>query len=309
MSMVSQKGRYLKNRMQSASVQQAVSQRKREKKPRRKPYKIFLLILLLCGLGISSTILLHRISTLRQEQSHFDAISNMVATDTDEIHQKEAAGSGEVRETTSEQSSTSSETEAPTQSVLPQYETMLEENPDFYGWLKIPETKIDFPVMYTPDDPEKYLHLDFYGNYAFTGIPFMDAKCDIDSDQILVHGHNMNNGQMFQELLNYAQKDFWQSHPVIQFDTLYEKREYEVIAAFYDCVHYKYEDVFRYYYFTDGTQEQFEEAVAYYKEHACYDTGRSAEYGDQLLALSTCSYHTEDGRFVVIGRRIWPDES
>ncbi len=135
------------------------------------------------------------------------------------------------------------------------------------------------------------------------------CSCNVRSILIVMVTVLSSLGEMFNDLLKYENQAFWQQHPVIRLDTLYEEREYEIIAAFYDCVHYKYEDVFRYYYFTDGTQAQFEEAVAYYKEHSCYKTGLSAEYGDQLLALSTCSYHTEDGRFVVVGRLVESDKS
>lgn len=304
MSVISRKGNYIKSR-------------RMQKKNGIAVYWWVLLVLLVVIFGIAAAIIAQRIEMLNRDKKNFGELSTLVSTYNDPSNEPENTLQIEssCETTTAEMQSEEPQTIATTSlpdptepQILPQYEEMAKRNSDVVGWIKIPETKIDFPVMHTPDEPVKYLHKDFDGNYSYNGIPFMDANCDIDSDQILVHGHNMNNGQMFYELLNYAEKDFWKEHPVIQFDTLYEKREYEIIAAFYDRVHYQYEDVFRYYYFADGTQEEFEEAVNYYKENSCYDTGLTASYGDQLIALSTCSYHTEDGRFVVVGRLIDSDE-
>ena len=78
------------------------------------------------------------------------------------------------------------------------------------------------------------------------GTPFMDAKCEIDSDNYIIYGHNMKNGTMFREILQYANKSYWQEHPMIRFDTLYEQGEYEVLAAFYDRVYYADENCFKF---------------------------------------------------------------
>lgn len=187
--------------------------------------------------------------------------------------------------------------------ILPQYQTLYEENPDIWGWVSIEGTVIDYPVMHTPEEPEKYLHLDFSGNYNYAGIPFLDWECDENSDNLLIYAHNMKNGTMFRSLLQYETKTYWEKHPTFTLNSLYEEREYEVIAAFYDRVYYKTEDCFKFYQVktVDG-QEEFDQVVATLKEKALYDTGVTAEYGDQLAMLVTCAYHTKNGRFVVVGR-------
>lgn len=182
---------------------------------------------------------------------------------------------------------------------------LYEENEDIAGWLKIDGTVIDYPVVFTPDDPEEYLRKNFNGFYSISGTLFIDGNCSIrpESDNIIIYGHNMQNGSMFSALMKYQDETFWKEHPEIYYSTLYEERTYEVVAAFYDRVYYSYEDVFKFYQFIDAeSEEHFQEAMNYYKNTALYDTGITAEYGDKLITLVTCSYHEEYGRFVVVAR-------
>lgn len=201
---------------------------------------------------------------------------------------------------------------APTEpQMLSDMAQLYEENPDVAGWVRIDDTKLDYPVMYTPDEPEKYLRMDFDGHFSVGGLPFLEDGCSLEpeSDNLIIYGHNMNNGSMFRAMMSYDNKNFWESHPNIYFSTLYEERTYEIIAAFYDRVYYSHEDVFKFYQFIDAEDEEhFNEAMTYYKEHSLYDTGVTAEYGDKLLTLVTCAYHVDNGRFVLVAREI-PDES
>ena len=188
--------------------------------------------------------------------------------------------------------------------VLPRLQEQYEKNPDLAGWLTIPGTRIDYPVMYSPDEPERYLHANFEVSYSFAGLPFIDAACDPESGNRIIYAHNMLDGSMFRTLLKYQQKDFWQRNPVISFNTLYEEQEYEVVAAFYDKVYKKSDTNFKFYQFYDTSdQSSFDEAMAYYREHALYDTGVTAQCGDLFLTLVTCAYQTENGRFVVVARK------
>ena len=118
----------------------------------------------------------------------------------------------------------------------------------------------------------------------------------------------MNNGSQFATIMDYENKAFWEEHPVIYLSTLYETRTYEVLACFRDRVYYKYEDVFKFYQFIDAEDEAaFDEAYNYFKNKSCYDTGVTAEYGDDLITLVTCAYHTDNGRFVVVAKRVHDD--
>ena len=210
-----------------------------------------------------------------------------------------------TRETT-EETWAPEATEAPKErEYLPFLQEKREENEDTVGWLTIDGTKIDYPVMYTPQDPEKYLHLGFDQKYSFAGLPFIDANCSLDpeSDNLIIYAHNMLDGSMFRSLMKYEQKSYWQQHPRVKLDLWDEEREYEVLAAFRDRVYYKTENCFKFYKFIDAeSEDSYREAIDYYKTHACYDTGVTAQPGDRLITLVTCAYHTDNGRFVVVAR-------
>lgn len=181
------------------------------------------------------------------------------------------------------------------------YEALSLENPDFSGWLSIEGTPIDYPVMYTPQEPEYYLRRAFDRSDAVSGSLFIGADCGPDTPHVMIYGHNMKDGSMFGSLLQYAQADHAAAHPVIRFDTLDRNGEYRVLSAFYSHAHVPGEEGFRYYQYADlSRREDFEEYVQKAKGSALYDTGAQAEYGDRLLTLSTCSYHRENGTFVVV---------
>lgn len=218
----------------------------------------------------------------------------------------------EPRETEPVTTMAAEETQAPESTepskereYLPALQEKREENEDTVGWLTIEGTKIDYPVMYTPQDPEKYLHLGFDQKYSFAGLPFIDANCSLDpeSDNLIIYAHNMLDGSMFRSLMKYEQKSYWQQHPTVKLDLWDEEREYEVLAAFRDRVYYKTENCFKFYKFIDAeSEDSYREAIDYYKTHGCYDTGVTAQPGDRLLTLVTCAYHTDNGRFVVVAR-------
>ena len=185
-------------------------------------------------------------------------------------------------------------------------------NPDLAGWITIDGTQIDYPVMYTPDDGEKYIRKDFKGNFSVGGLPFIEDGCSLDpeSDNLIIYGHNMANGTMFNNIMNYQQKNFWEAHKTFTFKTLYEERTYEVISAFYDRVYLKTDTNFKFYQFIDARDEaHFNEAITYYKEHDLYETDVTAKYGDDLITLVTCAYHVDNGRFVVVARRVADSQS
>jgi len=191
------------------------------------------------------------------------------------------------------------------QQIQTAYDDLYKQNSDFFGWLRIEDTSLDYPVMYTPEDPEYYLHRAFDKSYSSSGVPFLDGNCYEGGNNYLIYGHNMKRGSMFSVLLSYEEQSFWQQHPTIVFDTLYEHGEYEVIAAFYSKIYPEdTQGVFRYYQYTDLTDKTvFEEYLSQVQDSSLYDTGIEASYGDTLLTLSTCAYHTENGRFVVVAKK------
>ena len=192
------------------------------------------------------------------------------------------------------------------QGRIKKYLPLYELNQEFFGWVKIPGTKVNYPVMYSPEIPDKYLHGAFDGSYSVSGVPFMSDTCYTGCGNYIIYGHNMNNGSMFNSILMFEDEKFWKKHPTIQFDTLYEDGEYEIYSAFYSRVFKVSETgVFRYYDYTDLTDEAvFDEFIWQAKEASIYDTGVEAEYGDELITLITCAYHEKDGRFVLVAKKV-----
>lgn len=187
----------------------------------------------------------------------------------------------------------------------PHYDKLYEMNSDFIGWLNIPNTNIDYPVMFTPDDPEYYLRRAFDKTSSQSGTPFIGKNGNIDSDCLIIYGHNMKNDTMFGTLDNYADKDFWETNSTFSFNTLNDYREYEVYAAVKTTILHTDETMFRYYnYSGDLSQTEYEELVYWLAANAIYNTGIDPVYGEQILIISTCSYHDENGRFLVAARRI-----
>ncbi len=196
--------------------------------------------------------------------------------------------------------------DADTPDILPEYETLYNKNKRLIGWLKIADTNIDYPVMQTVDN-EYYLDHNFNQETDSNGCIFMDYQCDAvrGNDNYILYGHHMKSGKMFGSLNKYSQQSYYENHKTIQFDTIYEKGKYEVMYVFRSKV-YSEEDVnFKYYQFIDaGSEKEFDSYISEMAKMSLYDTGVTASYGDRLLTLSTCDYQENEGRFVVVAKKI-----
>ena len=197
-------------------------------------------------------------------------------------------------------------TQSKTEKML-QIEELQKQNEEVIGWLEVDGTNINYPVLQGTDN-DYYVTHNYKKEYSKNGSIFLDKNYDwtIPSSNLLLYGHNNKNGIMFAELLKYAQEDFYKKHTEIKFVTSTEESNYEILAVFYSRVYYKREqNVFRYYYFVNANNEQeYNEFVNNAKKASIYDTGVTAQYGEQLLTLSTCEYSQEDGRFVVVAKKI-----
>ena len=206
-----------------------------------------------------------------------------------------------------------------TPEILPKYRELHEINPDMTGWLTIDGTVIDYPVMQTMEDECYYLNRNFYGDAYKNGCLILDTDSTAGtgtevcgykdgtapSTNLIIHGHTMKSGEMFGNLKLYADAKYGAEHAILSFDSLYEEREYELIAVFYSQVYYESDNVFKYYkFFRADTQEEFDDWYENIKKLSLYDTGVTAQFGDEFLTLSCCSYQVEDGRFVVVGKRV-----
>lgn len=186
-------------------------------------------------------------------------------------------------------------------------EKLQQENNEIVAWIEIENTNISYPVLQGTDN-SYYMTHNYKKETAKDGAIFLDKdyNWNLPSTNLLIYGHNnIGSNEMFASLLNYKDESYYKKHPTIKFTTNKEDVEYEIIAVFETRVFYKSEkNVFRYYYFINAENEQeYNDFIENSKKSSLYDTGKTAQYGDQLMTLSTCSYHTEDGRFAVVAKK------
>ena len=184
---------------------------------------------------------------------------------------------------------------------------LQKENADIVGWIEIEGTNISYPVLQGQDN-DYYLKHNYKHEYISTGSIFLDKDYDFNkpSSNLLIYGHRNKVGLMFDELVKYKDENFYKDHKTIRFTTANEDKEYEILAVFKSRVYYTDEtNVFRYYNFVNAKDGiDYANYIRNAKEISLYDTGVNAIYGDQLMTLSTCDYEVENGRFVVVAKKI-----
>lgn len=232
----------------------------------------------------------------RSEQ-RWEDLSNLIGSDT-------LAGQGQAQNNPFYTVTREEETEIP--DVLDKYITLYNSNKNLIGWIKIDDTIIDYPVMQCSDNTY-YLEHNFDQKEDRAGALFLDCNCDVvkGNDNYIIYGHHMTSGKMFASLPKYESESYYKEHPYITFDTIYEEAVYQVMYAFRSKVYTEDQVVFKYYQFIDAySEEEFNSYMQEMADMAYYDTGVTAVYGDSLLTLSTCDYQENNGRFVVVAKRI-----
>lgn len=187
------------------------------------------------------------------------------------------------------------------------YQELYDLNPDFVGWIRIHGTDINYPVMQTPDNPNFYLRRNFNREYSNLGTPYVQENCDISTcDNLIIYGHHMLDGGMFSSLEKYKKKEFWENHKYVRFDTLANGiGTYEIMAVVVTTAYQP--DSFEYYNYVDNNEAAFNEYVSECNARALYNTDVDANYGDKLITLSTCEYSNDNGRLIVVAKKIEED--
>lgn len=190
--------------------------------------------------------------------------------------------------------------------ILDEYITLYNNNRSLIGWIKIADTLIDYPVMQSTNN-DYYLNHNFNQQQDNNGSIFIDSDCSIwpRSQNIILYGHNMKSGKMFGDLKKFKDEAFYEEHPYIFFDTLYDKGKYQIMYVFPDIVYDEAEIAFKYYQFIGAnSQEEWDSAMNDMASKSMYDTGVTAKYGDKIITLSTCDYEKDAERFVVVAKRV-----
>lgn len=216
---------------------------------RNKPVLIIFCLLLSAAAVLAGANIYSELKERQKEKENFAAVSQIA----------------EPTVTTAQTESEQTERPAAERNI----QALITENADCIGWLSIDGTNISYPVMHTPSDPQKYLRRNFYGKYSQSGVPFLDGRCDLQSTNLIIYGHNMKNGTIFSDLKRYVDRDFLNAHRTVKFET------------------------------TDGVQTFIvTEALKTNTSDAWYD--RIAAEDSRQLILSTCYGSGKDGRLLII---------
>lgn len=254
-----------------------------------KKINTILIILLAIILIASSIYLILQNKEDEKQETIFEELSNVVTeenTENEKLEEKQEIISNTIKE-----------------EKRIDINQLHQKNSDFVGWLKIDNTSINYPVMQTENArKDYYLRKNFYKEYSQWGTPYIAEYCNIlNSDNTIIYGHHINGNKMFGELEKYRNKEFYNNHKIINFNTLYGKFDYEIISVFKTNT----DNGFKYYNFEKTkSKEEYQNFIDKCKELSLYNIDTTAEYGEKLLTLSTCDYSQQNGRFVVIAKKI-----
>ena len=169
--------------------------------------------------------------------------------------------------------------------------------PDVRGWLTIPESGINYPVLQSNvEDPEFYLRRDYRGNYDINGSLFLQADCILgESGNLTIYGHNMNSGAMFGNLDQYSSYEYWKAHPRVFFQTPEGMEEYRIAAVLKADV-----SMFDFQRTSFQSPQELEAYVQQAKEVALFETGVDGIGCEETLTLVTCSYEWKQARNILV---------
>ena len=184
------------------------------------------------------------------------------------------------------------------ENISEKFAPLLEINPEVVGWITIPGTVIDYPVVQT-DNNEYYLSHDINGNKSKRGAIFMDYRNTPNGDDknTILYGHHMRDGSMFKDITKYKDKDFFDQNTTIWFYTLSELTQWEVFSAYVTDTEFNYlrKDF--------ESEEDYLNFINTLKNKSMHNSEVELSKDDKIITLSTCSYEFDDARFVVHARR------
>lgn len=183
-------------------------------------------------------------------------------------------------------------------------------NQDVAGRIEITGTPLKYAIVQAKDN-DFYLRRNFYKKDDKHGVPYIDFRVNQkkESTNTIIYGHNMKDGQIFGELMNYKGLDYYKKHPVIKYDSVYREGEYKIISVFVTNIYERDGAVWPYHDFIDGDAAAFDNYVQQAVARSLINTTVDVKPGDKLLTLSTCSYEFKDARTVVVARKVREGES
>ena len=265
----------------------------------KKPVLVILLVVLLGIFCFSGYQIYAYISDGIRSNEQYDQLADLVNQNT---HPTETTPPSPTEDPAPQPES--SQPTDPTS--IEEYQAVYNLNSDTVGWIRIEGTKINYPVMQTPDNPDFYLKRDFNKEKSDWGAIYVREQCDVNkpSDNVTIYGHCMRDGSMFAQLHEYRDKTFWEEHKLIYFDTLEEYHVYEIFGVFVTSANVG--EGFSYHQMVDAKDEgDFDNFISNIRKLSLYDTGIVPKYGDKVICLSTSEYSMDNGRLVVAARRVF----
>ncbi len=226
---------------------------------RNKPVLIFFCLLLSAAAVLAGVKIHSELKERQKEKKDFASVAEIAKLPMTE------APAESVTDTETETSAEPTEQPVAGHNI----QALIAVNGDCIGWLSIDGTNISYPVMHTPKEPQKYLRRNFYGKYSQSGVPFLDGRCNLQSTNLIIYGHNMKNGTMFADLKKYVDRDFLNAHRTVKFETMDGIRYFTVTKVL-----------------KTNTSDAWYDRIA-------------AEDGRHLI-LSTCYGSGKDGRLLII---------
>lgn len=244
----------------------------------KKPIYIALIVIFSITFLLSASQFIFTVVDLEKAKRDFEELAELVELPKTENENIENTPIPDSNENSSQTTSSPSQ---PAKAPITRNIALLhQKNSDCIGWVYIKNTKVNYPVMYTPNSPEKYLKKNFYGEYSGSGVPFVDARCNLKSNNIIIYGHNMKNLTVFGGLRKYLDKNYLKNHPIIEFETLDGLYQYKITEVKKTDINDKW--------FT----------------HNIY----SSQDGKSYLTLSTCYGSNKKARLLIIAEKIIPNK-
>lgn len=247
---------------------------------------LWLLLLLFCGIFVYSAVtLVVELSQRERDEETFDTLAELIVLPDVYEESINESSDNSIQSDFDDSSDVVDEVSNTSQTVYHKRNLMpiIEMNSDCVGWIYIEDTPVNYPVMYTPNEAQKYIDKSFDLKSSSYGVPFIEGECTPNGEHVIIYGHNTKDGSMFAAVKKYRNKDYFDEHPIIEYETLKGCKSYRVIAV---C---EIDSKDKWYSFFDTDNPiDFEAQFLRLLRKAVAKSDAVPVQGKQILTLSTC---------------------